>query len=290
MNLNEEEYVQFLTIHKQLLFFAGKMGNFVDDEVIFNEFSIWEAKRFIPIREALYKDDIILNAFVNMNPFKLPAEDLEIAKRFKHHKKGTFYIYKMLKKHNVFLGDKYAYAVSALADSLDYVMGGMPVPIMVEAVLLPYKDKIVYDGFLIPYSIRFGGGIKSRLKGDYDKAIARYGLIETLPINVSGLPEFTEKDQLTLWMKTDSSRNEYWDEIQNLVRANPHLKYYYTSLWSKVFARNYKKNLKENDIKGHFAVYDQSVLASALTKKELEKRVREFLTEEEAEGVYFFKL
>lgn len=39
-----------------------------------------------------------------------------------------------------------------------------------EVILLPFQDKIITDGFFLPYRIIFGGGIKQELKEIYIKA------------------------------------------------------------------------------------------------------------------------
>ena len=45
---------------------------------------------------------------------------------------------------------------------------------MVDAVLLPFKGKIIYDGFLMPYNVRFGGGYRSSFGDQLKGAKAKY--------------------------------------------------------------------------------------------------------------------
>lgn len=51
-----------------------------------------------------------------------------------------------------------------------------------ETVLLPFKDRIVYDGLLSGYNISFGGGIKRMLNDSYRRAKERQGIVTSLPI------------------------------------------------------------------------------------------------------------
>jgi hypothetical protein len=51
---------------------------------------------------------------------------------------------------------------------------------MVEAVLLPFRDKIIFDGLIQTYRIRLGGNIRRRLNGDYRHAKERFGIITSL--------------------------------------------------------------------------------------------------------------
>lgn len=49
----------------------------------------------------------------------------------------------------------------------------------VEAVLLPFKGKIIYDGLFQARNIFFGGGIKRNLKESYMKAKQNNRIIES---------------------------------------------------------------------------------------------------------------
>ena len=40
---------------------------------------------------------------------------------------------------------------------------------MVKATLLPYRDRIIYDGLLSPYRIFFGPGIRGDINGTYSR-------------------------------------------------------------------------------------------------------------------------
>jgi len=140
------------------------------------------------IRQALYDDIRLLDEFVAANPDNLPQGHLEIARTWRHFRADTFYILRYLKKYTVFLdsGDPpRAYGVLGLHSDFDEIIPMRP-PIMVEAVLLPFRDRIVFDGLLKPYNIRFGGGIKRSLNDAYRLAKERFGIITSL------LPEAEE--------------------------------------------------------------------------------------------------
>ena len=50
-------------------------------------------------------------------------------------------------------------------------------PIMLNTVLLPFEDKIVYDSFLSSYHLSFGDGIMEMLEKDYKNAMESFGVI-----------------------------------------------------------------------------------------------------------------
>jgi len=58
---------------------------------------------------------------------------------------------------------------------------GPDVPLYVQAVLLPFEGRIIYDSLLAPYALTFGGGIRRRLREAYRDAQERDGLITSLP-------------------------------------------------------------------------------------------------------------
>lgn len=76
----------------------------------------------------------------------------------------------------------------------------MRLPILVEAVLLPFRDQIVFDGILKPYRIIFGGGIRSNLNDVYRDAKERFGIITSL-VPKPGADEATTRESYTRVLK-----------------------------------------------------------------------------------------
>ena len=120
----------------------------------------------------------MIDSYVSENPFDLSSQKLDIVQSWKHHVKGRFYILRYLKKYTVFLdGANESKADGVLAlQSLFEEMVGSQLPIMVEAVLLPFEGRIIYDGMVAPYRVTFGGGIRRRLNDAYQQAKARFGI------------------------------------------------------------------------------------------------------------------
>ena len=107
----------------------------------------------------------LIEMFVDVNPFKFSGEEINIVLSWKHQVAGKFFVFRNLKKHTVFLADggtPVAYGVVALTEPFEELIGSY-LPVYAETVLLPFKDKIVYDGLLGRYNIFFGGGIRRRL-------------------------------------------------------------------------------------------------------------------------------
>jgi hypothetical protein len=88
-----------------------------------------------------------------------------------------------LKKYAIFLSatdEPYkAYGVLGLADPMEEVVN-RPLPVLCNAVLLPFKGQIIYDGLIAPYSIYFGGGVRRNLNEGYNRAKDEFGIITSL--------------------------------------------------------------------------------------------------------------
>ena len=65
---------------------------------------------------------------------------------------------------------------------------------MIETVLLPFANKIIYDGLLAHYSIHFGSNISGRLKDVYLMAKNNGAIIESLTAEpkIQVMPKMTK--------------------------------------------------------------------------------------------------
>lgn len=134
------------------------------------------------IREALWEDDAIREAFIADNPAALPASDLELVASWQQRIAGKFFIVRHLKNYSVLLTEgspARAYGVLGLVSSLDEILGDY-VPRYVQAVLLPFEDKIIFDSLLTSFNVYFGSGITGSLNREYRNAQEREGIITSL--------------------------------------------------------------------------------------------------------------
>ena len=139
----------------------------------------------VQIRTVLWDEPTLLDAFASDNPYGLPAAQLEDALGFRWGVRNHFFVERCLKRHSVFIcdGDDRVYAVQGLSEPVEEVIGRGGtghLPAMVEVGLLPFRGAIVWDGFPRCYNIRFGPGIRRRLKETYLQAKARGGILTTL--------------------------------------------------------------------------------------------------------------
>lgn len=184
MNLLDEEAKLFYDLYPALLAFVNrKLAVSPEQFTNAEEFVRASPEARVAIRDALFAQRELIDEFVQDNPANLTAEDLEIVRSWKHALVGRFYVFRYLKSFTVFLstGDPQpkAYGVLGLVDSFEHGLG-LTLPRLVNAVLLPFRGRITYDGLLTGYNIMFGGGIKRRLNEEYKDAKAAFGIITCL--------------------------------------------------------------------------------------------------------------
>ena len=183
MILSPEDTERFYRIWFALLHFVNEqrrlVSSFPATPTTWEQVPISEVKT---LRDAMWADDALRQEFLATNPAGLPPADLQVVANWQHRVAGTFFIFRYLKKHTIFLsstGPAHAYGVLGLVSPIEELAGPY-LPVAVQAVLLPFEERIIYDSLLEPYALSFGSGIRSSLQESYRDAQEREGLITTL--------------------------------------------------------------------------------------------------------------
>ena len=187
-----DEAAQFFRLMWEVQFYVNQRLKVVRGPKSVEAYTKLSSQKKYKVREALYQHPELLEAFVAENPAGLTPDDLGIVAAWKQAVVGKFYIDRFLKRYTLFISagpDERVYGVLSLYEPLEEVAPDWPLPIYVEAVLLPFKGRIVYDGLLLPYSITFGAGIRSDLNEIYQRAKRAGKIIESLePTSTSAKP------------------------------------------------------------------------------------------------------
>ena len=270
MRLSREEVELFYRLYRPLLVYANAKLNMVKgvsspDEI--EEIPLEETNR---IRVELYKHPELMESFVRENPFNFSEEELRVIRSWKDFVKGRFIILHHLRNYTIFLDPDdppKAYGVLALGTSFQEMFPYLPV--MVEAVLLPFEGRIIYDGVLRPYLIRFGGGIRR----SFNKA------------------RWSDADRLRFYLKSERNREIYSKEIERLIEKDPTLLRLYHQEMGKIHARTYGRKLREIGVRrGWFAILEGVIIASGKTRGGVERVLKSILPAERREFVYIFQL
>ncbi|RME91013.1 MAG: hypothetical protein D6767_05920, partial [Candidatus Hydrogenedentota bacterium] len=224
MQLAEEDIALFYKLHNALLAYTNAKLGVIKEGDLFQDNQRDHFKDKAKIREKLYHHPELFDAFVAENPAKFSAEELEIIESWKNFIREKFIIFRYLKNYTIFLdinNPPKAYGVLSLITPLPE-MFEQRLPIMVEATLLPFKDKIIYDGILEPYFVSFGGGFRKILNASYQKAKLNFGIITSLPF-LQTEPKQNDAEKLKFYLKNEQNRERYSEEIQELIQKDESL-------------------------------------------------------------------
>jgi hypothetical protein len=186
MLLTPEDAELFFRLHRTLMFFVTQRLKVLPEDLASPDaFSALDPQVRVKVRDALVDHLDLIQSFVDENPYRLAEDELAIVCSWRHLVAGNFYIFRQLKKYTVFLSTDdppIAYGVVALSQPFEEVVGHN-LPVLTRTVLLPFKDRIIYDAHLNTYRISFGPGIRRSLNKSFKEAKLRHGIVTPLPIS-----------------------------------------------------------------------------------------------------------
>jgi hypothetical protein len=99
----------------------------------------------------------------------LPEDHRKIIQSWKRRVQGRFMMERHLKNGTIFISmeDGEVYQVSGIISSWEEMFFGAPMPLIIEATFMPFRDVIISDGLVMPYNILIGGGMKRMFKDSY---------------------------------------------------------------------------------------------------------------------------
>jgi hypothetical protein len=182
MQLSPHQTERFYRVWYALFRFVNEQRQLVPTlPAIPGEGSISSSDAF-KLRNALWADDTLRERFIATNPAGFSAADVALVESWRYRLAGTFFIVRHLKKYSIFLVDQppeHAYGVLGLISPIEEIVGPV-LPLLVQAVLLPFEGQIIYDSLLQPYAVTFGANIRHRLNETYRTIQEREGITTTL--------------------------------------------------------------------------------------------------------------
>jgi hypothetical protein len=128
----------------------------------------------LKVREALWKNPELIDDY--LSSVHLQKGKIELLKSWRdHHKKGMFLLMEYKPEYAVLISvdekqkDK-LYGVTGISRSLADTLQ-RELPVHINTVLLPFKDKIIYDSFIGTMNISFGNGLKEMFSKVYKNAM-----------------------------------------------------------------------------------------------------------------------
>jgi len=96
-----------------------------------------------------------------------------------------------------------AYGVKGLV--MQWEMIGI-LPRIVQATLLPFKGKIIFDGSFSCYNLFLGSGMKRSINDSFRRAKASYGIITSLPFSAQDVAT-SDAERLRGLLRSQESRD-----------------------------------------------------------------------------------
>jgi hypothetical protein len=210
----------FFELMWKLQYYVNRKLGVHKDVSSIEEYAALPSKKKLKARDELWKNPKLIESYAQENPDALPADQLEVIQKWTGFIKGSFFIFRHLKTGSIFIsrGDS-VYSVQGLLDEIENLIPSHALPQMVEAVLLPFKGQIIYDGLLMGHNIQFGGGIRSNLNHEYTVAKQKDRIIRTLEPELAApviakpkkniLPQLKEVSDALAKLKSDSLVQKY---------------------------------------------------------------------------------
>ncbi len=125
-------------------------------------------KKIMTVSDWLWEHPGEIDSYLSENSH-LSTEQQEIVCGWKRFVRGSFIVERHLRKGSVFISSQTlkVYLVKGITDPWDYLLRHEPLPVMLHATLIPFRDTIISDGLVRPYDLMFGGGMKQELKDIY---------------------------------------------------------------------------------------------------------------------------
>lgn len=128
---------------------------------------------FREMRGRLFGSPDLVEACAAEGSGNFSAAERRDIRRFRHAIAGRFMIERFLKAGAIFVSEESparVFQVSGIRDSVEDILWPREAPLMVQAVLLPFRKWVVHDGMILSYPIHFGSGVRARYKEDYMRA------------------------------------------------------------------------------------------------------------------------
>lgn len=291
MKLSDHDTALFYRLQSALLAYVNQHLKVVSGPQTPAELERLPLEEKSELRNALWENEDLIPSFIDENPFDLMEEALRIVGSWRHNIKGSFLLVQYLRDYAVFFDQKskLAYGVLALVNEIETILG-VQLPILVEAVLLPFKGRIIYDGLFASYGITFGPGARRNINDSYQQAKAEHGIITSLPYTAEPKKP-SDEEMLKFYLKNQRNREMYQDEIGDLTHNNPKLLTAYHQIMGKNHARHYGKEFRKMGLnQGWFAILQGLIVASGVTRDEAEKTAKKLVPGGKMDWIYFLRL
>ncbi|HRQ39464.1 MAG TPA: hypothetical protein PLD25_16270 [Chloroflexota bacterium] len=222
MKLSEQDARLFFDLMFSLQFFVKQQLGLFPEVKTAAAYRELTGEIRMEVRNAVWDNPHLIQEYVKGNPDTLNAEQLGIVSGWQQFLRGNFVLERHLKSYTIFIGDgNKVYGVLGLLDELEEVIPKYALPMYTQAVLLPFKGVIVYDGLLSSYALSFGGGMRSGFKEAYNKAKRKGEIIVSFDTAVQTQATAKAQKPLKDWQPIITALNEQAQTLRAQAGSPP---------------------------------------------------------------------
>ena len=169
MVLTDEEAEQFYDLWIALLDFVNQKYKLIKELYGMTSPKGLPLKSVALISSKLWEDKEIIDEFVLSGFKKLDEEEIAIVSSWKRAIHGKFIVDRHLRKGSVLISvdNNEVYVVKGIYSSWKEILRGCPMPQIVKATLMPFRDVIIHDGIVAPYGVCLGRNMSEQSKQTY---------------------------------------------------------------------------------------------------------------------------
>jgi hypothetical protein len=238
MYLNEQDRAIFFKLYFDLLLCVNKKHKIVKGFYGDRYPKSVDKSDALQVRERLFDNPSWIDEYLAKYGNEFSDEERDVLLSWRDHFiKSNFFVMRNQKKYTVFMlaeGDETTklYGVVGLNHPISEVLETYRLPAMVNAVILPFRGKIVYDGIMTFNNISFGAGMRGSLNETYRISKEKFGIIESLPFDEASIKTAKKSSTQRTTAKPSAVSQERVDEIACLIIdfCNKHLNSEYTEM------------------------------------------------------------
>ena len=223
MFLNDDERTIFFKLYFGLLVWVNNKHKIVDGFTKEKYPESVDSKAAYSIREKMFQRPEWIDEYlscVGTGELTEPEREIILSWR-KHFIMGQFIVMRHLARYSVFMAGEHTdtaklYGIAGISHPFSDFYERPALPVIVNAVILPFQDKIIYDGLFSAYNIIIGPGMRRNLNDSYRASKEKYGIIERLPFDGFILAPKTARKSPAKPLLTDSA-NQTRDKAEAIT-------------------------------------------------------------------------